>query len=112
MNLKYVNTKTLLELTGITKLKLERLVREGKITAIEAENKFLIDMDSFNKWLESIPPIEVKRTINEPEDGMQSFNKQMANAKADQSWPRESGQVDKWIFCLTTATLAEDQEIR
>jgi integrase len=29
-----------------------------------------------------------------------------------QSWLRESGQVDKWIFCLTTATLAEDQEIR
>jgi hypothetical protein len=29
-----------------------------------------------------------------------------------QSWPRESRQVDKWIFCLTTATLAEDQEIR
>ena len=29
-----------------------------------------------------------------------------------QSWARESGQVDKWIFCLTTARLAEDQEIR
>ena len=28
------------------------------------------------------------------------------------SWARESGQVDKWIFCLTTARLAEDQEIR
>ena len=25
---------------------------------------------------------------------------------------RKSGQVDKWIFCLTTARLAEDQEIR
>jgi hypothetical protein len=32
--------------------------------------------------------------------------------KGEESWPRESGQVDKWIFCLTTATLAEDQEIR
>ena len=29
-----------------------------------------------------------------------------------ESWARESGQVDKWIFCLTTARLAEDQEIR
>ena len=29
-----------------------------------------------------------------------------------QSWPQESGQFDKWIFCLTTARLAEDQEIR
>jgi hypothetical protein len=29
-----------------------------------------------------------------------------------QSWARESGHVDKWIFCLTTARLAEDQEIR
>jgi NAD(P)-dependent dehydrogenase (short-subunit alcohol dehydrogenase family) len=29
-----------------------------------------------------------------------------------QSWAREYGQVDKWIFCLTTARLAEDQEIR
>jgi hypothetical protein len=29
-----------------------------------------------------------------------------------QSWPRESGQNDKWIFCLTRPTLAEDQEIR
>jgi hypothetical protein len=29
-----------------------------------------------------------------------------------QSCARESGQVDKWIFCLTTARLAEDQEIR
>src|SRR3984957_18277691 len=28
------------------------------------------------------------------------------------SWARESAQVDKWIFCLTTARLAEDQEIR
>jgi hypothetical protein len=31
---------------------------------------------------------------------------------AIESWARESGQVDKWIFCLTTARLAEDQEIR
>jgi hypothetical protein len=30
----------------------------------------------------------------------------------EESWARESGQVDKWIFCLTTARLAEDQEIR
>ncbi len=30
----------------------------------------------------------------------------------EQSWPRKSGQIDKWIFCLTTARLAEDQEIR
>ena len=29
-----------------------------------------------------------------------------------QSWPRGSGQIDKWIFCLTPATLAGDQEIR
>ncbi len=29
-----------------------------------------------------------------------------------ESWLRESGQVGKWIFYLTTATLAEDQEIR
>jgi hypothetical protein len=29
-----------------------------------------------------------------------------------ESWPQESGQFDKWIFCLTTARLAEDQEIR
>jgi len=29
-----------------------------------------------------------------------------------QRWHPESAQVDKWIFCLTTATLAEDQEIR
>src|SRR5579863_113210 len=28
------------------------------------------------------------------------------------SWLRESGQFDKWLFCLTTAILAEDQEIR
>jgi hypothetical protein len=42
----------------------------------------------------------------------------MAGAEDDsaaleiESWARESGQVDKWIFCLTTARLAEDQEIR
>jgi hypothetical protein len=36
----------------------------------------------------------------------------IAAAKAKESWARESGQVDKWIFCLTTARLAEDQEIR
>jgi transposase-like protein len=24
----------------------------------------------------------------------------------EQSWLRESGQVDKWIFCLTTATIS------
>ena len=30
----------------------------------------------------------------------------------EQSRPRKSGQVGKWIFCLTTARLAEDQEIR
>ena len=29
-----------------------------------------------------------------------------------QSWPQESEQVDKWIFCLTPARLAEDQELR
>jgi hypothetical protein len=29
-----------------------------------------------------------------------------------ESWPRKSGQFVKWIFCLTRATLAEDQEIR
>ena len=35
-----------------------------------------------------------------------------ANTRYSESWLRESGQVAKWIFCLTTATLAEDQEIR
>jgi CRISPR associated protein, Cas1 family len=35
-----------------------------------------------------------------------------AKINAHESWARESGQVDKWIFCLTTARLAEDQEIR
>jgi hypothetical protein len=35
-----------------------------------------------------------------------------AQTIASESWARESGQVDKWIFCLTTARLAEDQEIR
>ena len=34
------------------------------------------------------------------------------SALDSESWPRESGEVDKWIFCLTTATLAESQEIR
>ncbi len=29
-----------------------------------------------------------------------------------ETWLREFRQVDKWIFCLTTATLAEDQEIK
>ena len=29
-----------------------------------------------------------------------------------ESWPQESEQVDKWIFCLTPARLAEDQELR
>jgi hypothetical protein len=33
-------------------------------------------------------------------------------AAVSESWARESGQVGKWIFCLTTARLAEDQEIR
>jgi hypothetical protein len=35
-----------------------------------------------------------------------------SNWRCSQSWPRESGQIDKWIFCLTTATLAADQDIR
>ena len=35
-----------------------------------------------------------------------------AAAQRTKNWPRKSGQVDKWIFCLTPATLAEDQEIR
>jgi hypothetical protein len=33
-------------------------------------------------------------------------------AFGEESWPHESGQFDKWIFCLMTARLAEDQEIR
>jgi len=27
-----------------------------------------------------------------------------------QSWPGESGQWDKWIFCLRAAKIAADQE--
>jgi hypothetical protein len=30
-----------------------------------------------------------------------------------ESWPRKSGQLDKWIFCLTAASMiAANQEIR
>ena len=35
-----------------------------------------------------------------------------AIAAAVEIWPGGSGQIDKWIFCLTPATLAGDQEIR
>jgi hypothetical protein len=34
------------------------------------------------------------------------------DATGDKIWPRGSGQIDKWLFCLTPATLAGDQEIR
>jgi hypothetical protein len=29
-----------------------------------------------------------------------------------QRWPGESGQEDKWIFCLRAARIAADQERR
>ena len=35
-----------------------------------------------------------------------------SSPRRKESWPRKSGQFDKWIFCLTPARLAEDQEIR
>jgi hypothetical protein len=56
------------------------------------------------------------RAVGNPKFGVgDSFPHSPAKASRPsriESWPRESGQVDKWIFCLTTATLAEDQEIR
>ena len=45
----------------------------------------------------------------EEDEGLAALVREVMQAE---SWPRKSGQVDKWIFCLTPATLAENQEIR
>ena len=58
-------------------------------------------MDDVNKLREAFHS-ELTATAEEPTKAM----------GLNESWARESGQVDKWIFCLTTARLAEDQEIR
>jgi hypothetical protein len=41
-----------------------------------------------------------------------SLPDKLAPIVGKQNWLRKTGQVDKGIVCLTTTTLAEDQEIR
>jgi hypothetical protein len=62
------------------------------------------------RWWTGLLMRASKATMDE--DFIKVPGKRQLLLKVVQSWPSKSEQVDKWIFCLTPATLAEDQEIR